>query len=172
MPKMLGLNASRRVQGFFAVVRHLRVFLACRVRGFSLCRVMPWLLALLAVLLLSSCGGAAGFKNVSVRELQAASEPNRIVLDVREPFEFAAGHLPGSRLIPLGQLSAQAGQLPKDVPVYVICRSGNRSVTASHTLVAMGFSDIRNVSGGILAWQAAGYPVELGESQHAIPAKP
>jgi rhodanese-related sulfurtransferase len=172
MQKILGWNDAGRRQGFFAFAQRLRVFLACRVRGFSLCRLMPWLLVGLVALLLSSCGGAAGFKNVSVQELYAASETERIVLDVREPFEFAAGHVPGSVLIPLGQLSAQAGQLPKDLPVYVICRSGNRSVTASNILIEMGFTDIRNVRGGILAWQAAGYPTLLGGSHFPGPARP
>lgn len=172
MHKMLGWNYTRRMQGFSAFVQRLRVFLACRVRGFSLCRAMPWLVAGLAALLLSSCGGAASFKNVSAQELYDASEPDRIVLDVREPFEFAAGHVPGSLLIPLGQLSAQAGQLPKDAPVYVMCRSGNRSVTASNILAEMGFTDVRNVRGGILAWQAAGYPTLLGGSRYPIPARP
>jgi rhodanese-related sulfurtransferase len=172
MHKMLGWNDTRRMQGFLTIVQRLRVFLACRVRGFSLCRAMPWVLVGLAALLLSSCGGSAGFKNVSVQELYGASEPGRIVLDVREPFEFAAGHVPGSLLIPLGQLSDRAGQLPKDAPVYVICRSGNRSVTASNILIEMGFTDVRNVRGGILAWQAAGYPTLLGGSRYSIPARP
>jgi rhodanese-related sulfurtransferase len=135
--------------------------MSCRVQGFSPCRVIPWLLvALAAALLLSSCGASPGFKNVSVQELHSASEPNRIVLDVREPHEYAAGHVAGSTLLPLGQVAAQAGQLPKDAPIYVICRSGNRSVTASETLVELGFQDVRNVSGGMLAWQGAGFPVQ------------
>jgi rhodanese-related sulfurtransferase len=122
---------------------------------------MPWLLvALAAALLLTSCGTNPGFKDVSVQELHAAGEPNRIVLDVREPHEYAAGHVPGSTLLPLGQLASQAGQLPKDAPIYVICRVGNRSVAASEILVDLGFQDVRNVSGGILAWQAAGFPVQ------------
>ncbi|AWR87955.1 MULTISPECIES: rhodanese-like domain-containing protein [Thermaceae] len=139
----------------------LRPFLACRVQGFSPCRVTPWLLAVLAVLMLfNGCAPKPGYKDVSVQELRAASEPGRVVLDVREPYEYAEGHVPGSTLLPLGQVAARAGQLPKDAPVYVICRSGNRSVQASRTLAELGFKDVRNVQGGILAWQSAGYPLE------------
>lgn len=139
----------------------LRSFLACRVQGFSLCRVMPWLVAGLAILVLfNSCAPKPGYKDVSVQELQVASEPNRIVLDVREPYEYAEGHVPGSILLPLGQVATQAAQFPKDATVYVICRSGNRSAQASRTLAELGFKDVRNVQGGILAWQSAGYPLE------------
>jgi rhodanese-related sulfurtransferase len=122
-------------------------------------KVMPWLLTALTALLLSSCAAKAGYKDINVQELQTAAEANRILLDVREPSEYAEGHLAGSTLLPLAQVATQAGQLDKNAPVYVICRSGNRSVTASQTLVKLGFKDVRNVKGGILAWQSAGYPV-------------
>jgi rhodanese-related sulfurtransferase len=134
-------------------------------------------LLLLAALLLAvaGCGpgnyqGATGgalvgasretptYQNVSVHDLASAGE-NRLVLDVREPWEFAAGHVPGAILIPLGQLAARVGELPQDRPLFVICRSGNRSVTASQLLVAAGKRDVRNVEGGMIAWQSAGLPV-------------
>lgn len=78
---------------------------------------------------------------------------------MREPYEFAAGHVAGAKLIPLGQLAQRATEIPRNIPVYVICRSGNRSAQASQILVSKGFSNIHNVQGGLLAWQAAGYPV-------------
>ena len=67
---------------------------------------------------------------------------------------------PGVTLIPLGELEARATELPDDVPIYVICRSGNRSLEASNLLLEAGKQDVRNVQGGILAWQQAGFPVE------------
>ncbi|MDX2007884.1 MAG: rhodanese-like domain-containing protein [Meiothermus sp.] len=118
------------------------------------------LLAFALLLLLAACAPQGSYKNVGVGDLQAASEPGRVVLDVREPHEYAEGHVAGSRLLPLATVEAQAGQLDKSAPVYVICRSGNRSKTASEALVKMGFKDVRNVEGGILAWAAAGYPVQ------------
>lgn len=156
MEKMLPDEIREPVR--HAPMGRLRSFLACRVRGFSPCRVMPWLLLLLT--LFNGCAPKPGYKDVSVQELWAASEPERIVLDVREPYEYAEGHVPGSTLLPLGQVATQAAQLPKDAPIYVICRSGNRSAQASRTLAELGFKDVRNVKGGILAWRSAGYPLE------------
>ena len=65
-------------------------------------------------------------------------------------------------LLSLATVEAQAGHLGRSAPVHVICRSGNRSRTASQTLFKLGFKDVRNVEGGILVW-AAGNPVERGE---------
>jgi rhodanese-related sulfurtransferase len=64
-------------------------------------------------------------------------------------------------LIPLGDLESQAAsKLAADRPVYVICRSGNRSRTASDILVGLGFTKVYNVDGGVIAWLDAGLPVE------------
>jgi rhodanese-related sulfurtransferase len=84
------------------------------------------------------------------------------IVDVREPFEWAeTGVAPGAVLIPLGDLEAQAAsELAGDQPVYVICRSGNRSQTGSDILVGLGFTQVYNVEGGITAWLEAGLPVE------------
>lgn len=109
------------------------------------------------VLLLAAC--APSYKNVSVQDLAGASEPDRVVIDVREPYEYADGHVQGATLLPLSQLSARIDEVPADRPVYVYCRSGNRSQQAAEILAKAGKRDIRNVQGGILAWEAAGYPV-------------
>ena len=103
---------------------------------------------------------AGSFVNVTVQDLAAATEPDRIILDVREQWEYDQVHVPGVRLIPLGELEARAAELPDDVPIYVICRSGNRSLEASDILLEAGKQDVRNVQGGILAWQQAGFAVE------------
>jgi len=120
-------------------------------------RAWPLAAAVALVLTLTACG--AGFKTVSVKDLHAASEPNRIVLDVREPYEYAAGHIAGAKLLPLSQLQSRLDEVPADQPVYVYCHSGNRSKQASEILAKAGKKDIRDVSGGILAWEAAGYPI-------------
>ena len=109
---------------------------------------------------LTACNTNTAYKNVSVGDLKAATEPNRLILDVRQPEEFTQGHVPGAKLIPLGELGTRLSDVPNDAPIYVICRSGNRSKTASSLLVKNGKADVRNVEGGTLAWQAAGYPVE------------
>jgi phage shock protein E len=139
---------------------YLRSLLACRTKGLSFCRVAPFLaIALLALTMLTACSPQATFKNVSIADLQARPA-DALVLDVREPWEYAEGHVAGATLIPLAQVADRAGEVPADKPVYVICRSGNRSAQASEALVKAGKRDIRNVEGGMLAWEAAGYPVE------------
>jgi rhodanese-related sulfurtransferase len=84
------------------------------------------------------------------------------IVDVREPEEWAETGVPqGAALIPLGDLESRAAaELAADAPVYVICRSGNRSQTGSDILVGLGFSEVYNVDGGITAWLSAGLPVE------------
>lgn len=97
--------------------------------------------------------------HVSVHDMHAALEAGALVIDVREPFEYAEGHVEGTTLVPLASVSARAGEFDKGAPVYVFCRSGNRSLAAAHNLVEAGFSDVRNVEGGIIAWLDAGLPV-------------
>lgn len=134
-----------------------RIEVAGRARHPLARRALPAATLLALALLLSACG--ASYKNVSVKDLANASEPDRIVLDVREPYEYADGHVAGATLLPLSQLPSRLDEVPADQPVYVYCRSGNRSQQASEILVKAGKRDIRNVEGGILAWEAAGYPV-------------
>lgn len=125
--------------------------------------------ALAAVVVLGGLGvaltrGADGaLTTVTVRDLFAAigQDPAPVVLDVREPHEYAAGHVEGALLMPLArtvELALAAG-VPKDEPVYVFCRTGNRSLQAAQALVAAGYQDVRNVDGGIVAWTSAGLPV-------------
>lgn len=81
-------------------------------------------------------------------------------LDVRESDEFAAGHVAGARLIPLGQLLEQLAALPRDRTVVVVCRSGRRSGEAVRLMQQAGFERAVNLAGGMLAWRRAGLPVE------------
>jgi phage shock protein E len=103
---------------------------------------------------------ASALSNVTVQQLQTAAAAGVLVLDVREPFEYAEGRVAGSTLVPLATVADRAGEFPKDEPVYVVCRSGNRSLVAARTLVEAGYSDVRNVEGGMIAWAAAGLPVQ------------
>ena len=108
---------------------------------------------------LSACAQAS-YKNVSVQDLKTAQNTDSLVLDVRTTQEFAEGHVPGAKLIPVQELEARVSEVPTDKAVFVICRSGNRSKTASELLVKTGRNNISNVEGGTLAWVAAGYPIE------------
>lgn len=95
----------------------------------------------------------------SVPGVPASGVPEGAVLvDVREPDEWVAGHAPSARHIPLGQLGARAAEIPKDSDVYVICRSGVRSARAVQALAGAGWHAL-NVDGGMQGWDAAGLPM-------------
>jgi rhodanese-related sulfurtransferase len=85
-------------------------------------------------------------------------DASAVAVDVREPEEWAAGHVEGSLWIPLGELQARAGELPRDRPLVIVCRSGSRSAYAADALVAAGW-DASNLAGGLHAWAAAGLPL-------------
>lgn len=89
-----------------------------------------------------------------------------VVIDVREPYEYARGHVPGAKLIPLASLPAHAAGLPGDKPVYIICATGNRSLTAARFLAGRGV-DARSVAGGTSRWMAYGLPVVSGRKENA-----
>ncbi|HUD24929.1 MAG TPA: MBL fold metallo-hydrolase [Burkholderiaceae bacterium] len=86
-----------------------------------------------------------------------------LVIDVREQSEFDGelGHIAGATAIPLRTLAGRAGELgaAKDGPVVVVCRSGVRSTTAAAILTSLGFEDVSNLKGGMLAWHDLGLPV-------------
>ena len=84
---------------------------------------------------------------------------NVLLLDVREPTEWAGGHAPAAHHRPLGELDPSC--LPAAETIYVICQSGGRSERAARTLRAAGV-DAHNVSGGMTAWTASQLPVERG----------
>lgn len=82
-----------------------------------------------------------------------------LLLDVREPDEWAAGHAPGAVHIPLGEIPARLDELPEtDEPLAVVCRSGGRSQRAVQWLVHQGF-DVANVEGGMRGWASACKPL-------------
>lgn len=98
--------------------------------------------------------GAKKTPSVPAKDLKDRS--TKFILDVREPDEIATGKIPGAYTIPLGDLRAREGELPKDETIYVVCRSGNRSQKACEYLESRGY-DCVNVAGGMLAYKG---PVE------------
>jgi len=86
------------------------------------------------------------------------------VVDVREPGEWNGelGRIPGARHLPLGELRARLGELPRDRPIVAVCRSGGRSAEASLILEQAGFPRAANMSGGMIRWHALGLPAETG----------
>jgi len=92
-------------------------------------------------------------KTISTTELAENMSAGSVVLiDVREPYEFAAGHVPHAVNVPLGQIRAQAGRFDSSAETYVICQSGSRSATATKWLMKVGFTNVASVRGGTSAW--------------------
>jgi rhodanese-related sulfurtransferase len=85
-------------------------------------------------------------------------------LDVREPYEWTAGHIEGALHIPMSQLAARQAELATDRPIVAVCRSGNRSGQATAALAHAGY-DAYNLDGGMQAWAAASFPF-VSEDDH------
>lgn len=85
------------------------------------------------------------------------------VIDVREPDEYLDGHVPGATLIPLGEVPERVAEVPGGETVYLVCKSGGRSLRAAEVLAAEG-RDVVNVAGGTMAWIEAGHPTIAGDS--------
>ena len=91
-------------------------------------------------------------------------KPKPLVLDVREPSEYAAGHIAGSTLLPLHQLPSRMRELPKDREIVCVCASGSRSSSAARQLTGAGYT-VLNLSGGMGRWLQAGLPIKKGASK-------
>lgn len=92
------------------------------------------------------------------------------ILDVREASEFEAGRIPGAVNIARGILEFRIGELPdftnKAAPILIYCRTGGRAVLAAVQLSRMGYTDLKSITGGIMAWQAANLPVETEKTNY------
>ncbi len=88
---------------------------------------------------------------VELKAKQDAGEPF-VLVDVREPYEYEIAKIPGSILIPLGEIERRAEELPDDQEIVLQCRSGMRSAQALGVLQSKGFTNLANLKGGILAW--------------------
>ena len=97
---------------------------------------------------------------IAVEEL-AAVRTSGVVVDVREPDEYVAGHVPGAVPIPMSQLATRMGEIDKTSPVFVVCASGNRSSAMTDLLRRAGF-DAVSVAGGTGAWTRSGRLLEGG----------
>ncbi|HUY11798.1 MAG TPA: rhodanese-like domain-containing protein [Candidatus Dormibacteraeota bacterium] len=95
--------------------------------------------------------------------VNAMLQNGAVLLDVREPDEWAEAHITGAIHIPLGEIARRANELPEAQNIICMCRSGGRSAKAQRSLLQSGrFGEIFNMSGGILRWLEAGLPVERG----------
>ena len=134
----------------------------------------PLLLALIIILfmLVRSYVGPGASRPVSPMELlQLINHQNALVLDVRTDKEYRDGHIINSMHIPLSTLSDQLSKLAayKHASVVIVCRSGARSAQAAGTLRKVGFEQVHNLAGGVMAWQNANMPLTTEKGK---PPKP
>ena len=86
----------------------------------------------------------------------ASAKPEALLLDVREPEEYAHGHVPGTVNIAQADLAVRLDEVPCDRPVVTVCQTGSRSLRSGQFLKQMGFEDVASLKGGTVTWQSAG----------------
>lgn len=89
----------------------------------------------------------------------AMDDPNVQIVDCREQDEWDAAHADGTTLIPLSVMGQRLNELDPNRPLIIVCRSGNRSLTAARQLAAVGFRDVKSMRGGLVAWAQQGKPL-------------
>jgi len=136
---------------------------------------MPWLwiglgagivvaVIIVALLLFDNTSATSSQSPLAITVAQAAArrDAGAFILDVRQPEEWNEFHVPGSTLIPLGELPARVQEVPRDKDIVVVCRSGNRSQSGRDILRQAGFKQVTSLAGGLKQWQAAGLPTVTG----------
>ncbi len=138
-------------------------------------RFLSLFFLILLALTLAACGGQSAASSsvttaVDVKNLpplidaQTANalrtRSDVLMLDVREKWEYAQGHIPGITLLPMAEVPNRLSEIPHDKTVIVTCHSGNRSSQVVAYLRQQGFTNIHDMQGGIAAWEKAGLPVE------------
>ena len=105
-------------------------------------------------------GGASEIGTLEATRLM--NQGTTLILDIRDGKQFASGHLPRARHIPLGELSKRVEEIGKykDKPVIVTCGNGSRAASASRFLRKAGFNSVYKLKGGLAAWEQASLPVE------------
>jgi len=114
-----------------------------------------WLLVTTA----SSAGGGSP-PSVSVDEAYSMYQDGAFLLDVRTVEEWNEFHAPNTTHIPLDELAARVNEVPRDKPIVVVCRSGNRSQEGGNILLEAGFTQVVSMDGGLNVWRSSGYPIE------------
>jgi phage shock protein E len=131
-------------------------------------RILVLIAALLGVTaLLAGCSSSESGAVSTVPPAEFVSEmagPGTVVVDVRTPGEFAAGHVSGAVNIDVesGSFDSEIAALPKDTTYAVYCRSGRRSAVAADSMASAGFTSVVNLDGGVADLQAAGAPIVAG----------
>ena len=108
--------------------------------------------------------------SITVTEAAAATDPGTVldaatrplIVDVRERNEFEQERIDGVLLLPISEFVARHAELPKDRPLLMVCAAGSRSTSATMYLLQGGWTDVRNVTGGMFAWRGANLPIRTG----------
>lgn len=138
-------------------------------------RSFVWMISFVLVTLVGACSSQPVAPPVQGPAVELSQLPDEIdvttaatlqqnadvlMLDVREDWEYAEGHIPAITHIPMDQIPGRLSEIPKDRTVIVTCRSGNRSGQVTEFLRQNGYDQVHNMQGGIQAWQQAGFEVE------------
>lgn len=115
----------------------------------------------------------AEVKRISVDEAQEklASGSARVI-DIRMPFDYAGGRIPGSLNLPNNAIRFRKGEVPEDKELLFLSEDGGRSVDACRLALSLGFHDVFNIDGGFTAWAEAGNPIETISEGIASPVQP
>jgi rhodanese-related sulfurtransferase len=151
----------------------------CVVVGeFEMKRLKILLPLFLLALVLVACGGQAApavvsefaepdinledlAKDLDVQTVYDLKDHRDVyLLDVREQYEYDEKHIPEINLLPMSEVQNRLDEIPADKEVILTCRSGNRSSQVAQFLQQNGYENVHNMSGGIIAWEEAGYPVD------------
>ncbi len=97
---------------------------------------------------------------VTPEEARAKQRAGAVIVDVREPYELREGYIPGAVHIPLRSLSSRMKELDPSKELVIVCRSGNRSITAAQVMQQGGFSQVSSMSGGMISWTRQRFPVQ------------
>ncbi len=97
---------------------------------------------------------------VTPEEARAKQKTGAVIVDVREPYELREGYIPGTVHIPLGSLSWRLKELDPSKEIVIVCRSGNRSITAAQILQQGGFPQVSSMAGGMISWTRQRFPVQ------------
>ena len=114
-----------------------------------------------------------GVPSITAREASKATDASAapdtgsrpLIIDVREAGEFAQERIVGVALVPISQFVARHQELPKDRPLLMLCAAGSRSTSATMYLLQAGWTDVRNITGGMIGWRQAGLPIVTGPPQ-------
>jgi rhodanese-related sulfurtransferase len=97
---------------------------------------------------------------VTPEETRAKQQAGAVIVDVREQNELREGYIPGAVHIPLGSLSRRMKELDPSKEIVIVCRSGNRSITAAQFLQQGGFTQVSSMTGGMISWARQRFPVQ------------